>query len=204
MVIVGSCKHIAGFLGGLLEGKFDGIVQEIDAQEMKSMSGKAIFEYPKFKMGDVAMMFAKERMQQQNVTTYAAPSQQIVVAIATNEEEHDLPPQQQEEADEPEEEAAESSHDRKERILKEAREKHVTNAMNQQARLVIRPSTKDGYADLFRESALIENRSSLSPAHSQDLWRHGWIYDSGSDNEPGVSASSRKGCGRTRHSQTRP
>ena len=155
-----------------MEGRFDGVVQEIDAQEMKNMSGKAIFEYPKFKMSEVAMMFARERVQQQNLLTFAAPSQELAT-IATNDE-HELPPQAHLES-EPEEEQGESSRDRKERILKEARVKHVTSAMNQQLRLVVRPNTKSDYADLLKESALIQNRSSLSslllshPSHTPSL-----------------------------------
>ena len=74
--------------------------------------------------------------------------------------------------------------------MKEARVKHVTSAMSQQLRLVVRPNTKSDYIDLLKESALIQNRSSLSPAHSQEEWRHAWIYDSGSDNEPQISAHS--------------
>jgi hypothetical protein len=65
--------------------------------------------------------------------------------------------------------------------------------MQQQVRFVVRPNTKDGYVALLRESTLIQNRSTLATsAPSPDHWRHGWIYDSGSDMEPNISDSSNR------------
>ena len=56
-------------------------------------------------------------------------------------------------------------------------------AMQERVRFVVRPITKAGYEDLFNESALIKNRHALSGHSPGDAWRHGWLYDVGSDME---------------------
>ena len=191
MVLGGSCKHIGLFLTGLYEGKYDGVIQEIDAQEMKNMSSKSIFEYPKFNMSDVSVIYAREKVQQDNILR-AASSGSPPVDVPPQEEQ-ELPPQAQDEQAAAEEEEEEvSKAEQKERVLKEAREKHVRAAMQQLLRLVVRPTTKNGYETLLKESALIQNRSSLASALGGNVWRHGWIYDAGSDKEPQLSESSNR------------
>jgi hypothetical protein len=194
MVISGSCKLVGMFLQGLYEGKYDGVIQEIDAQDMKNMTGKAIFEYAKFNMSGVASVYAKEKVQQENVARFAATGGD---ASSGSQPEKDgaacqeLPLQQPSEHEDETEEEVESNIAQKERLLKEPREEHVRAAMQKQVRFVVRPNTKDGYVALLRESTLIQNRSTLATsAPSPDHWRHGWIYDSGSDMEPNISDSS--------------
>ena len=46
------------FLANFYDGKFDGVIHEIEAQEMKNMSGQTIFEYPKLGMHDFPSMVA--------------------------------------------------------------------------------------------------------------------------------------------------
>ncbi len=195
MVIGGSCKHIGLFFAGLYEGKYDSVIQEIDGQDMKNMCGKAIFDYPKFGMADVRVVFTRERIQQQNIAR-GSGSQPEAEEIT---EQQDLPPQQPpqqqlapEGGESEEEEKGESDSEKKERVLKEAREKHVKAAMQQQIRLVVRPTTRDDYKTLLQESALVQNRSHLASALSQNQWRHGWLYDAGSDREPQTGGNPKK------------
>ena len=50
----------------------------------------------------------------------------------------------------------------KEKALEQARLKHVTAALQERVRFLLRPMTKAGYEDLFNESALIKNALSGS------------------------------------------
>ena len=78
-------------------------------------------------------------------------------------------------------------------MLFSAREKHMTNAMKEMVCFVVRPQSKDGYAALFQESALIQGRHRFSrEAGVPGVWRHGWIYDAGSDVEPTIGDKSKR------------
>ena len=105
------------------------------------------------------------RRQQENVARFAATGGD---ASSGSQPEKDgaacqeLPPQQPSEHEDETEEEVESKIAKKERLLKEAREKHVRAAMQQQVRFVVRPNTKDGYVALLQESTLIQNRITLT------------------------------------------
>ena len=113
-------------------------MMEIEAQDMKNMTGKAIFEYAKFNMSGVASAYAKEKVQQENVARFAATGGD---ASSGSQPEKDgaacqeLPPQQPSEHEDETEEEVESKIAQKERLLKEAREKHVRAAMHRGRRL---------------------------------------------------------------------
>ena len=82
---------------------------------------------------------------------------------------------------------------RQELKLKEAREQHVLKAMEYMVRLVERPGLKQHYSTLFNESLLVQQRATFRlPASSDTHWRHGWFYDPCADQEPNISAQSKK------------
>ena len=67
-------------------------------------------------------------------------------------------------------------------------------------RFVVRPMIKTEYTSLFQESALIQNRDTVMasglatsmPSGETQPWRHGWLYDAGSDQAPVTSESSNR------------
>jgi hypothetical protein len=163
MILQPSCKMFNHFLRSLYEGKWDAVISEIEAQDMKQISGAAIVDYPKFGMTDVGTMYRKEKIQQDNVSRFAA-----IAAYGSEPAEHveeeDLP---QQAADIPEGAAGgevdaedddideKKQQGLKEKTLEQARLKHVMAALQERVRFVLRPMTKAGYEDLFNESALI-------------------------------------------------
>ena len=110
MVMAPSCKFLGLFRGNCYAGKFDGVMQEIDTQQMKSMSGKSVFEYPKFNMTDVLLMCSKEKLQQQNVSLFPASSQPAQATSGSQPEEAELPPQEPVSEEESEDERTEVDH----------------------------------------------------------------------------------------------
>ena len=67
-------------------------------------------------------------------------------------------------------------------------------------RFVVRPMIKTEYTTLFQESALIQNRDTVMasglatsmPSGETQPWRHGWLYDAGSDQAPVTPESSNR------------
>jgi len=66
--------------------------------------------------------------------------------------------------------------------------RHVTAAMEDMIRFVERPQLKAGYAALFKESLLVQNRHNFGDGE----WRHGWFYDASADQEPQVGEQSNR------------
>ena len=79
------------FLRGLYEGKWDVVISEIEAQDMKNISGAAIFDYPKFGMTDGGTMYRKEKIQQENASRFAAMPASGSQPADLHVEEGDLP-----------------------------------------------------------------------------------------------------------------
>ena len=203
MILLPSCKMFNHFLHGLYSGKWDAVIAEIEAQDMKNISGAAILDYPNFGMTDAGTMYRKEKIQQENASRFAAMAAYGSEPAEEHVEEEDLPQQAADipegaaggEVDAEDDDINEKKQQQslKEKTLEQARRKHVMAAMQERVRFVQRPLTKAAYENLFNESALIQNRHTLSPAHSPgDAWRHGWLYDVGSDVEPTIGEKSKR------------
>ena len=200
MILQPSCKMFSHFLRGLYEGRWDTVINEIEAQDMKNLSALAIFEYPKFGMADAQAMYRKEKIQQESASRFAAMPSSGSQPVQVDVEEEDLPQQSAAipegaaggEVDAEDDDMDAKKQQDKEKTIKEARLKHVTAAMQERVRFVVRPSTKAGYEAVLSESALIQNRHTLAPAHNQEAWRHGWVYDVGCDVEPTIGETSKR------------
>ena len=93
MILQPSCKMFSHFLRGLYEGRWDTVINEIEAQDMKNLSALAIFEYPKFGMADAQAMYRKEKIQQESASRFAAMPSSGSQPVQVDVEEEDLPQQ---------------------------------------------------------------------------------------------------------------
>ena len=134
----------------------------------------------------------------ENAAKYSAGRPEELAPPADSEQQGDdgsraADSQRQEENDSDVEMVSGGAGEDKEKRLKEAREMHVSRALDDMIRFVERPSMKAGYISLFNESLVIQQRASFRrPKYEHQAWRHGWMYDGCADQEPKIGDQCKK------------
>ena len=181
MFLKGFAKRLFGFVEALYDGSFDAVLSEMIGQNMKKTAPREKFLYPKLRMEDAKEEYERELAQANNAQTVAAKPHSESARAAAPEMDDDLS-----ESSSQEEES--TTLNEKEAKLREARSKHVELLMGEFVQIVVRPAMKEGYEQLFRDHALLAQRSHYGLEGG--TWRHGWVFDPSLDAEASTDQGS--------------
>ena len=185
-----SAKALYGLVEALYTGQHDSILVEVVENLGQNTTGQAMFLYPKFSSSEkIVTVFEREEMQEKNRlladSLAADPAPEEPPTIAPPQLEPGLAPAIVEDGGEvPDEETA------KENTLVTERRVFAKKAVGDAVKLLLRPTLKDDYINLFKESVVISNRTRLAPDGVPA--KHGWIYCPGSDGESVVGDKSHR------------